>query len=347
MFKDASLSRIGVFVSLIFCITNLGLLIILEQFFDHKLSVLVYIITFFATLFVCFFTVRFLIERYLLRKIKLIYKIINSSKTEVKEDIKLDETMSFEMVESDVAKWAASTQDQIKTLKSLETYRKNYVGNISHELKTPIFSIQGFLHTLLDGAMYDENINRKYLERAAVNVDRLQTIIEDLEIINRLEEGITQLDQEVFNVQELCNEAIKELELKAQQEEIRVIVKKSDLEKFDVIADRNSMYQVFINLLSNSIKYGKKDGLTKVGFYDMDDRILVEVSDNGIGIEEQHLKHLFDRFYRVDSSRSREMGGSGLGLAIVKHIMEAHKQTINVRSKVNVGSTFGFTIAKA
>jgi len=347
MFKDSTLRQISVAVTVIFCLTNLVLLFIMDHFYTLDLSVTIYLTTFFLTVLICFLTVRFWIEKYLLRKIKLIYKVINSSKGSAYKNSNFEKNMSFELVESDVAKWAESAQDEIENLKSLESYRKNYVGNISHELKTPIFSIQGFLHTLLDGAMYDEDKNRSYLVRAAANADRLQTIVEDLEVINQLENKASKLNEEVFDLTMLCLVAIEEVELKAEMHDIKILFNPEKQRNFSVVGDKNGIHQVLINLLTNSLKYGTQGGETKIEFFDMDDRVLVEVTDNGIGIEEKHMKHLFDRFYRVDSSRSREMGGSGLGLSIVKHIIEAHNQTITVRSKEGVGSTFGFTIAKA
>jgi len=292
-----------------------------------------------------FFIVRFFLEKYVFRKIKLIYKLIYDSKKEkTAKDISNE---SLEDVNAKVIEWAESTKKEIATLKSLEEYRKNYVGNISHELKTPIFSIQAYLHTLLEGGLYDDNINMDYLKRAADNTERLQNIVEDLDIITRLESGQAELDIKRFDIKELVRDIFLDLKPIAKKKKISLMLKDGASQSFYVMADRESIRQVFTNLLVNSIKYGKEGGTTKVSFYDMESEILTEVSDNGIGIDEKHLKHVFDRFYRVDSSRSRKQGGSGLGLAIVKHIIEAHDQTINVRSTLDIGSTFGFTIKKA
>ena len=292
-----------------------------------------------------FFIVRFFLEKYVFRKIKLIYKLIYDSKKEkTAKDISNE---SLEDVNAKVIEWAESTKKEIATLKSLEEYRKNYVGNISHELKTPIFSIQAYLHTLLEGGLYDDNINMDYLKRAADNTERLQNIVEDLDIITRLESGQAELDIKRFDIKELVRDIFLDLKPIAKKKKISLMLKDGASQSFYVMADRESIRQVFTNLLVNSIKYGKEGGTTKVSFYDMESEVLTEVSDNGIGIDEKHLKHVFDRFYRVDSSRSRKQGGSGLGLAIVKHIIEAHDQTINVRSTLDIGSTFGFTIKKA
>ena len=195
--------------------------------------------------------------------------------------------------------------------------------------------------------LHDENINVKYLKRSAKNVERLITIVDDLETISRLESGQLVLDLQKFDIKELVSEVFETHEFLARKRNIALIFKEGANQSFMVKADREYIRQVLDNLVVNSLKYGKDNGLTKVSFYDMEKFILVEISDNGLGMEEKHLKHVFDRFYRVDKSRSREVGGSGLGLSIVKHIIEAHNQTINVRSSPGLGSTFGFTLEKA
>lgn len=253
---------------------------------------------------------------------------------------------SLEDVNTKVMEWAENTKKELATLKSLEEYRKNYVGNISHELKTPIFSIQAYLYTLLEGGLYDENINKDYLRRAVDNTVRLQNIVEDLEVITKLESGQMEMELRKFDIRQLTNDIFKDLKSMAKKKKISLKFKEGASHPYFVMADREAIRQVITNLLVNSIKYGKEGGTTKVSFYDTESEILIEVSDNGLGIDEKHLKHVFDRFYRVDSSRSRKQGGSGLGLSIVKHIVEAHDQTINVRSTPEVGSTFGFTLKK-
>ena len=292
--------------------------------------------------------ISFMLERYIYRKVKLIYKIIHKSKTSVqnKEDITKDEHI-LQRVSDEVKLWAESQEKEIESLKKLEKYRRGFLGNVSHELKTPIFTIQGYIHTLIDGGLQDEEINMKYLQKAASNAERLQSIVDDLEVISHLETGSIALDITEFDIRDLAKDVISDVQFQAAAKNITVELKDGADKAFNVRADRDNITQVLNNLVINSIKYGRSDGRTKIGFYDMDKFVLIEVSDNGIGIEEKHLKHLFDRFYRVDKSRSRTMGGSGLGLAIVKHILEAHNQTINVRSTLGQGSTFGFTLAKA
>ncbi len=296
-----------------------------------------------------FLSIYFLIDRFIYRRIKLIYKIIRKSKSSVPDRKSLPSGPNpiLDGVEKEVELWAESREKEIETLKTLETYRKRFIGNVSHELKTPIFSIQGYIYTLIDGGLYDENVNQKYLERAASNVERLLTIVQDLEEISKLESEDLVLDIQKFDIKALVSEVFLDLEVNAAPKNIRLVFKDGADNAYNVMADREAIRQVLTNLILNSIKYGKEDGVTKVSFYVMDKQILLEVADDGIGIAEKHLNHLFDRFYRVDKSRSRESGGSGLGLSIVKHILEAHQQSVIVRSTKNIGSTFGFTLDKA
>lgn len=291
------------------------------------------------------------LDRYIYRKIKLIYKTIHSQKvsTDIKRDgVDLDQPI-IDDVELEVEEWAENQQKQLDEFERFAEYRRRYVGDISHELKTPIFNIQGYLHTILDdeSVIEDKKFTLKFLRKAARNVERLQTIVEDLGAISRLESGELILDSEPFNIRKLATEVLEELDLKSREHGIQLGFKAGTDTSFMVYADRESIRQVLINLVNNSIKYGNEGGFTRFSFYDMESYILCEVADNGIGIPEKHLPHVFDRFYRVDKSRSRQRGGSGLGLAIVKHIMEAHQQTINVRSSPGLGSTFGITLAKA
>ena len=289
------------------------------------------------------------LRRYIYRKIKLVYKTIHQHKltpeeksnaVNVREDI-------IDQVEEDVSTWMQEQNRQIAELKRFDEYRQRFLGDISHELKTPIFNVQGYLETLLDGAIDDEKVRHRYVEKAARNVERLNTIVEALESISRLEHGREMLDMQRFSIGELVAEVFEELQMKAERKGIRLTLKPGAAGPFNVLADRENIRQVLINLVNNSIKYGRKGGTTKVSFYDMDRVVLVEVADNGIGIREDHLPRIFERFYRVDKSRSRDAGGSGLGLSIVKHIIEAHHQTVNVRSSQELGSTFGFTLKKA
>jgi len=282
-----------------------------------------------------------ILEKYIFSKLRIIYKFINKSKSiSVNQDIK-----SIDDVNTDVMEWAQEAEQKIESLRVLADYRKDFVGNVSHELKTPIFSLQGYLHTLLEGGIYDENINLKYLRKAAENADRLQHIVEDLESIGQMESGNILLEIESFDIKELINEVISDQKISTKDNQSDLVFENNSDSSLFVLADKESIRQVLNNLINNSIKYGEKNGLTKVRLSRLDKTVLVEVSDNGIGIESKHLEHLFDRFYRIDKSRSRAKGGSGLGLSIVKHLLEAHGQTINVNSTLGEGSTFGFTLA--
>ena len=252
----------------------------------------------------------------------------------------------METSEQDVKKWLSERSAEIEHLKDTEQFRRDFLGNVSHELKTPIFNIQGYILTLLEGALEDKEINRKYLLRTEKSVERMISIVEDLESISHLETNVEEIKFGQFDIVATCSAVLDALEDKAKQNAISIVFDK-EYKPILVQADEQKISQVLTNLLVNSIKYGNQNGITKVHFFDMNDVLLVEVSDDGIGIEEPHLARLCERFYRVDDSRSREKGGTGLGLSIVKHIIESHQQTLNIRSTVGVGSTFSFTLKKA
>jgi len=282
----------------------------------------------------------FLIRKYIQKRIEILYRTIQNQK--------LDITNSFDLEtsEQDVKKWLSERSAEIEHLKDTEQFRRDFLGNVSHELKTPIFNIQGYVLTLLEGALEDKEINRKYLLRTEKSVERMISIVEDLESISHLETNVEKIKFEQFDIVATCSAVLDALEDKAKQNAISIIFDK-EYAPILVQADEQKISQVLTNLLVNSIKYGNQNGITKVHFFDMNDVMLVEVSDDGIGIEEPHLARLCERFYRVDDSRSREKGGTGLGLSIVKHIIESHQQTLNIRSTVGVGSTFSFTLKKA
>jgi two-component system phosphate regulon sensor histidine kinase PhoR len=254
---------------------------------------------------------------------------------------------TLESVNRQVLEWGEQQQQEIEKLKELARYRREFLGNVSHELKTPIFNIQGYVLTLLDGGLEDPNINREYLLKTEQSIERMVTIIEDLEAISKLESGELKLKFTRFDIVELSKDVVDFLEIKAKKKKIKIHFAKNYDRSIFVNADKKSIRQVLVNLIDNSIKYGlDKDGTIKVSFFDMDENILVEVTDNGIGIDQKDIPRLFERFFRTDKGRSREQGGSGLGLAIVKHLIEAHEQVINVRSTVGVGTTFAFTLKK-
>lgn len=301
------------------------------------------------TFLLSFLLFQFAVERFIYRKIKLIYKNIHRLKLKKGQKPKsLDLGADIiSAVNSDVEAWARDQKEEIEYLKNLENYRREFLGNVSHELKTPIFNIQGYIMTLLEGGLEDEKINRTYLERAEKSVERMINIVEDLEIITQFESGQLILHKERFDIVELARDTMASIQYSAERNKVKLMFKDNYDKPIYVKADKESIQRVLSNLLVNSIKYSKTEGETRVSFYDMDENILIEVSDDGIGIAQEHLPRLFERFYRVDRSRSRDIGGTGLGLSIVKHIIEGHNQTINVRSTLGVGTTFGFTLAKA
>jgi two-component system phosphate regulon sensor histidine kinase PhoR len=239
-----------------------------------------------------------------------------------------------------------SNKNEIEQLKKLEAYRREFVGNVSHELKTPIFNIQGYILTLLDGGLEDDNINVDYLTRASKSVERMISIVEDLDTISQMESGELSLYFEKFDIVALVNELFLGLEMKASGRNIKLKFAENYNRPIYVSADKHHIRQVVTNLIVNSIKYGKQDGISQVRFTDLYQHVVIEISDNGMGIAKHHLPRIFERFYRVDKGRSRDHGGTGLGLAIVKHIIEAHNQTIDVKSTEGEGTTFIFTLKK-
>ena len=301
----------------------------------------------FGITLISFLLIRMGVENFIYSKIKLIYKNIHELK--VGSDFDEYETVrsnDLDLVTKEVSEWADQNRNEIAELRERENFRREFIGNISHELKTPIFNIQGYLLTLLDGAIDDQEINRRYLKRANKSVDRMINIIDDLEVISALESDRVQIYAEKFDLVVLVRDVLELLESHSKKKGIRLGVNRENEKPVMVMADRSKMEQVLINLIGNAIKYGNENGKVEVSFFDMDEHILTEVSDDGGGIPPEDLPRIFERFYRVDKSRSRDAGGTGLGLSIVKHILEAHKQSINVRSSENRGSTFSFTLKK-
>lgn len=305
---------------------------------------------FLITLLCSFLFFFYATEVFIYRKIKLIYKTIHSLKTQKYDSAfkKFDfDADPISEVNQEVIQWATDKKAEIDELKKQEQFRKEFLGNVSHELKTPIFNIQGYIHTLLDGAINDPKVNLHFLRKAAKSTDRLCDLVEDLVSISQLETGEMRMEMERFDIWSLVKDVYESMDMKARERNISLLIKEGCDHPFYVYADKYRIRQVLVNLIVNSIKYGREGGRTTCSFYDMDENILVEVADNGEGIEQEHLPRLFERFYRVDKSRSREAGGNGLGLAIVKHIIEAHDQAVNVRSTMGKGTTFGFTLKKA
>ena len=295
---------------------------------------------------ISFFVFFFFIKHFITEKLKVLYRSIRKGK--FKDNI--DNTFSInddviEKAEIETKQWTEERIEEISKLKEQEEFRREFLGNLAHELKTPVFSIQGYILTLLEGGLEDENVNRMFLEKASKATDRMTKILEDLDHITKMEVNAIALDLTNFDIKELVSEIFEALEVKARNKNIDLKFSKN-FDPVFVHADRGKIGQVLINLISNSIAYGNEGGETSVRFYIMNDIITIEVSDNGPGISEEHLPRLFERFYRVEKSRNRNEGGTGLGLPISKHIIESHEQTISVRSTVEVGSTFTFSLDK-
>ena len=296
-----------------------------------------------------YFSISYVIKKYLIDRIKPIYNTIRDLPLSGKkmEERTLDSSNLLQNVKFEVEEWAKDQMKEIERLKELEKYRKDFVGNVSHELKTPIFNIQGYVLTLLEGGLDDPKINKLYLKRTEKSIDRMVSIVEDLESITKLESGELKLNLIRLDIVKTVEDVIEMHQLMAAEKKISVEIIGKPEKPIYIKADKKRIVEVLTNLIVNAIKYGKKKGNVKITFHDMEDNIIVEISDDGIGIEKENLPRIFERFYRVDKSRSREEGGTGLGLSIVKHIIEAHNQSINVRSVIDQGTTFNFTLEKA
>lgn len=342
--KSSTPQKLSIFASTIITVFSAVLLVI-----SHWLGWEIWMVIFVPITFVIsYFTTLYILSVLINDKITPIYKTIREVPIEGKRLTRLTNGKRdiIAEVDQEVKLWAEDKLAEIDRLRDLEKYRKDFVGNVSHELKTPIFNIQGYILTLLDGGLEDPKINRLYLERTEKSIDRMISIVEDLESITKLESGEMKLNMEPFDLVKLTEEVF-ELELRdANERRISMNLAVKANKTVIVIADKKRIFEVISNLVGNAIKYGKKGGNVNVVFYDMDKMVLIEVSDDGIGIEKKDMIRIFERFYRVDKSRSRMQGGTGLGLSIVKHIIEAHEQTINVKSQIDKGTTFTFILEK-
>lgn len=310
-----------------------------------------FLIVGFSVFCISFLLYFYALQYFIYDRIKLIYKTIHSLKTK-----RYDASVAkagwrsdpIQNINKEVISWVRDQNEQMEELKRLADFRKEFLGNVSHELKTPIFNIQGYLHTLIDGALDDPTVNMRFLQKAAKSVDRLSDLVADLLAISQLESGELVMEMERFDINALLKDVYEQLEVRAKERGIGLHIKDGCNHPFYVWADRYRIRQVLVNLVGNAIKYGNDFGEVVASYYDMDENILIEITDNGDGISQEHLPRIFERFYRVDKSRSRESGpgGTGLGLAIVKHIIEAHHQTIHVRSSTGIGTTFSFTLKK-
>jgi two-component system, OmpR family, phosphate regulon sensor histidine kinase PhoR len=302
------------------------------------------------TLIVTFLINRIAVELFIVRRIRQLCRSIESLRNNQngsKAVKKIPGSYGIDHLEKEVYRLINEKTLEIDQLKEMEQYRREFLGNVAHELRTPIFTIQGYIHTLMDGAINDPNVSRRFLEKTARNVDNLSILVEDLMTISMIESGRYKLEKTKIDIKELIREVIIYLQDMANHKNISLTIQPDTLEGVYVQADKKKIMQVLTNLVSNSIKYGKEKGQTIIKIYKMQDIVNIDVTDNGEGIDNKHLSRIFERFYRVDPSRSKQQGGTGLGLAIAKHFIEAHNQTLYVKSSPGVGSTFSFTLKSA
>lgn len=333
--------RSSLIITLLFLAVFCAIMYILDVF-DVRIAILSTLLLF----VISFVILQFRIERFIYKRIEQIY-----------EDVALLESSSLtsgpittdmRTLTEEIEKFAKDKKIEIDTLKIREEYRKDFIGNVSHELKTPLFTVQGYIETLLDGALNDKSVRKKYLQRANKGVERLIYIVKDLDLITKLEVGDLNLEKDNFDIVELIQSVFDLLEMKGEKKNVVLTFDMTYTEPIYVYADKEKIQQVITNLLVNSIKYGRRDGTTEVSVENLiKNKVIVRITDNGEGIPQRHIPRVFERFYRVDKSGSRSEGGSGLGLAIVKHIIEAHKEKIYVESEIEVGSEFSFTLEKS
>jgi len=340
--KNISPRQLSFFTSLILSIPISLLIFLIEQSWLWGLG------SFLVILGGSYLLISFVLERFIYRKIKLIYKFIYQTKATKKEEVYYKYILpqrSIDEVREDVEQWAEENKQEMEILKQNEQFRREFLQNLSHEFKTPVFAIQGYVESLLSGGMDNPEINKRFLEKTEKNVERLSNLIQDLDEISKLERGELVLAKTNFIIQDLIKEVFESLSIKAEGQHISFSIKKGCESPLTVFADKEKVRQVLINLIDNSVKYGKRGGHIVASMYKVDEKhILTEISDDGIGIPERHLQRIFERFYRTEGGRSRDITGTGLGLAICKHIIEAHGQTIHVRSTEGVGTTIGFTL---
>jgi two-component system phosphate regulon sensor histidine kinase PhoR len=342
--KSPTASRIAFYISMVTAMTMAVILMILSV---NKIFIA---ISSLSILLIAYLFSHYVIDELINRKIKLIYKFIYQTKASKREEFYQNKVLpkkNLEEVGEEVLQWADQRKAEMDLLVKNEAFRKEFLQNLAHEFKTPVFAVQGYLETLISGAMDNPEVSKKFLNNAYHNTERLINLISDLDEITKLESGKQQLNLQHFIIQDLVNEVFDALMIKTQTKNIKCSIKKGCEQPITVYADKEKIRQVIINFVDNAIKYGNQDGHVEASIYKTDKQnVLFEISDDGIGIAEEHLPRIFERFYRTDYGRSRNIGGTGLGLAICKHIIEAHGQLIHVRSTPGVGTTFGFTLSK-
>ncbi len=341
--------KISILIALLVAVISTIIIAFTVWYAGLKINIL-YIIGVFVAVFISIFNViKITIERFIYDRIKLLYRsaqIFRSKKA--LDELNLDmRTDILGEVSKEVAKWMVEQHKTIDQLEEREAFRREFIGNLSHELKTPIFSIQGYILTLLEGGLEDKDINIRFLEKAAGGVERITNLLNDLDAITKLESGQINIEKRRFDFTKLVEHVVEEFEDKAQKRRINIIIQNPSEKPIWVFADRDKIAQVLTNLIINAINYGKKGGFIKISNHELDNKILVEVEDNGIGITEEDMLRIFERFYRVEKSRARKKGGTGLGLAIIKHIIDSHNETVTVRSSPGEGSVFSFSLRRA
>ncbi len=338
--KSAKPSILILIGSFVFSLFSLGCtLLVHETIIELPIYLIALIPTCTGT--AAYFIFYFLMKRFIQRRLFLIYRMIQGKEL---KNLSLD--AMIESADLDVEEWNKDKAIEIVRLKEQEAFRREFLGNLAHELKTPVFSIQGYIHTLLDGGLEDPNINRIFLERASKATDRMSSILEDLDKISRLQEGRVKISKQNFDIVQLVNEVLEDSEIKAKEKNIALSCICTE-NQISVLADRQKIAQVLANLINNALFYGNQNGYCKIYINSFDDLVQLEIKDNGLGIDPKHLPRLFERFYRVEKSRNRHEGGSGIGLAVVKHIIESHQQTISVKSEIGKGSSFIFSLDKS
>lgn len=318
----------------------------LEKYLGLQYPISTYVFFFFSSFSALAILVYFLLESFINQKIRLLYRMIQNyklSKNDLKINMKEDVLSASE---TDIFKWVKTNRAEFAKLKQEEKFRREFIGNLAHELKTPIFSIQGYILTLLEGGIDDKNVNRKFLNIALNGVERMNQIISDLDMITKFESEKIDMEFKENDLVLVCKDIMESLALKAKEKQVTIKFSKNYDNPIKVLCDKSKISQVFQNLIVNAVNYSENNSTVSIRFINLGKNILIEIEDEGIGIDEKHLNRLFERFYRVDKSRARNEGGTGLGLAIVKHIIEAHGHSIQARSTVGKGSTFYFTLSK-
>jgi len=313
-------------------------------FIKENLSFEIKVLSFTIYFIIAGLLVYYLLTRYLKTISNRVYRILDESVSDDIHNVKIKDLRHFE---EEIGSWAQTQSSEINKLKDMELYRKEFLGNVSHELKTPIFIVQSYIETLIDGSLYDNKVNQKHLGKALKNILRLSQIVRDLELISKLERSSLVIEKRSFDVISLIREVVDSLEINARAENVKFFINISEKETCQVFADEEKIEQVITNLLINSIKYSKEKGKIEINCKDVKTKYLIEVKDDGIGIKHENLYRIFERFYRIDKDRSRKKGGTGLGLSIVKHILEAHDENIQVESEYGKGTKFTFTLEKA